>query len=75
MIIPIRCYTCNQLIADKWNDFLVEVMKKDETNPQDYINHEINSKNNMLTFFKLHNIYKPCCRRHYLGHVDLIDII
>ena len=37
MIIPIRCCTCNKVIAHLWNDYceIVETKKKNGTNEAD----------------------------------------
>lgn len=37
MIIPIRCFTCNKVIAHLWNDYceIVETKKKNGTNEAD----------------------------------------
>ena len=36
MIIPIRCFTCNQIIANKWNKYQEKIqeqyLKEDVTN-------------------------------------------
>tara|TARA_Y100000591_G_C21452129_1_gene506630 strand:- start:291 stop:533 length:243 start_codon:yes stop_codon:yes gene_type:complete len=80
MIIPIRCFSCNKLIADKYTTYL------------DLIN-KINSENNITTIDsnlinsgaietseqgqildKL-NIHRYCCRRMFLTQVDIVDVI
>ena len=42
MIIPIRCFTCNKIIAHKWEEYLNELQKE-------YIKEDItnNRKNNV----------------------------
>lgn len=59
MIIPIRCFTCGALIADKWEDY---VQLKEQGVPLDEI------------FEKL-DIERYCCRRMLISHVDLVDDI
>ncbi len=74
MIFPIRCYTCSQVIADKWLAYIDAV--GDElvlTNTQDKDETQKISKS--LAFFKNENITRMCCRRHFLAHVELTDII
>lgn len=61
MIIPIRCFTCGKMIADKWMYF-VEATNEDKNV----------DKKKLLDDMKL---YRICCRRHIIGHVDLIDKI
>jgi DNA-directed RNA polymerase I, II, and III subunit RPABC5 len=74
MIIPIRCFTCGKMLADKWEYYDTEVKKtieeakrKDPDVKEDQV-----SRAEILD--KLH-LKRMCCRRHFLGHVDLIDRI
>ncbi|MCG3215602.1 MAG: DNA-directed RNA polymerase subunit N [Candidatus Heimdallarchaeota archaeon] len=57
MIIPVRCFTCGALIADKWDDFTKNI--KDGENPEKVLD-------------KL-NLKRWCCRRMLISHIDLID--
>ena len=87
MIIPIRCFTCGKVIADKWNYFVkkskeieesIDVEKmttndlKVDTNDKLSVYFDNNRKGKILNDLGLTKI---CCRRHMLGHVDMIDII
>ena len=78
MIIPIRCVTCGKVIANKWQRYSEEVAKmeaegtrsaKDPTLPSNF---EATFKGKILDELRIERI---CCRRHFLGHVELIDII
>ena len=77
MIIPVRCFTCGNVLADKWEYYKNECEKK-ESDKNEVVNmtnieHFENSiKGKVLDELKL---TKYCCRRHMLGHVDLIEII
>lgn len=87
MIIPIKCFTCGKVLADKWNYFktqskiidtetdtenlTVEDLNIDDSNRRENY-FESNAKGKLLDKMGL---TKMCCRRHMLGHVDLIDII
>lgn len=64
MIIPIRCFTCGKLIADKWIEYEKRVNELDN-----------NKNDNMKNIFKDLNIDRYCCKRMLLSHVDLITII
>lgn len=108
MIIPIRCFTCNKVLADKWNFYMKEAEKIDESERQKRKQHNMfvygsgendkndkkdkndkNDKTDETTDKKYKNIdgaYKKevldklglnklCCRRHMLGHVDMMDKI
>jgi DNA-directed RNA polymerase I, II, and III subunit RPABC5 len=57
MIIPVRCYSCNKIIANKWEDFKCKI--------QEGLTHEES--------FKLVGLKRYCCKRMFLGHIDLID--
>ena len=60
MMIPVRCFSCGQVIADKWEEYDKRVNK----------NHEEAAK--VLDDLK---IKRYCCRRMLLSNVDLIDDI
>jgi DNA-directed RNA polymerase subunit N (RpoN/RPB10) len=61
MIIPIRCFTCGKLIADKW-EYISELLSKDDKVDKGKIMNEL-------------KLDRMCCRRHIISHVDLIDKI
>lgn len=85
MIIPIRCFTCHKVLADKWEyyakkveehtnrvekkDFKLEDLKIDDKKSVYFLDEY---KGQILNELKLNKI---CCRRHMLGHVDLINYI
>lgn len=56
MLIPVRCFTCNKVIGDKWETY------------QDMINDGKSPKEALDTL----GLKKYCCRRIILGHVDII---
>ena len=86
MIIPIRCFTCNKVLGDKWNYFKKELEKNDkeeneftiedisipenEENPLRYFD-----DNKQKQILEKLGIKKMCCVRHFISHIDLIDII
>lgn len=76
MIIPIRCFTCGKVLADKWAAYerKVSELEKPDNKSEDEIhqNFERNFKGKVLDELGIERI---CCRRHMLTHVDLIDII
>lgn len=84
MIIPVRCFTCGKVIGDKWeyfNEKKLEKQKRMQEEKQKF-DHEESIEdlafceswgyNDILNELGLDRI---CCRRHMLGHVNLIDII
>ncbi|WEU41065.1 MAG: DNA-directed RNA polymerase subunit N [Candidatus Odinarchaeum yellowstonii] len=57
MIIPIRCFTCGKLIADKWEEFKERTLKGED--PEKILDEM--------------GFTRYCCRRMLLSHIDLID--
>lgn len=57
MIIPVRCFTCGKVIADKWDEFKTEVEKGE--NPAKVLDSL--------------GIKRYCCRRMFLSHIDLLE--
>lgn len=76
MIIPVRCFTCGKVLADKWEYYQAEVAKlekeSDAPEPSDSKSFEKLKTGKVLDALGLDRM---CCRRHMLGHVDLIHII
>ena len=77
MIIPVKCFTCGKVIANKWEAYKREVEKLDaninkEKEKDLPKNFDGNVKGEILDKLGLDRI---CCRRHILAHIDLIDII
>lgn len=85
MIIPIRCFTCNKVLANKWEYYKQKIQSKEEETKNTKVTKEsLKIENNREIYFSETykgdildelNITKICCRRHFLGHVDLIDLI
>jgi len=57
MIIPIRCFTCGNIVGNKWEKYLALLL-------------EGYSEGYALDTLKLTRF---CCRRILLGHVELIE--
>jgi len=76
MIIPIRCFTCGMVLADKYRFYLAEVRKKKlaaglKVDRVIYLtkdNMEKTAEGEVLDELRLNNM---CCRRHMLTHVDI----
>jgi len=77
MIIPIKCFTCGNVLADKYAHFKKEVAAEKTKNGED-VNKVI-----YLTEDNIHKtvegkvmddlgLTKMCCRRHFLTHVDIV---
>lgn len=77
MIIPIRCMSCGKVIADKWRHFQEEVKKrkKGETAERYYYDGNTVPNTPEKEVLDLLNLKRPCCRKHFLTQIDLIDKI
>jgi DNA-directed RNA polymerase I, II, and III subunit RPABC5 len=76
MIIPVKCFTCGNVLADKYLFYIKEVRKIKVSKGIDieevvYLDDKnIKKTPEGLTLDKLH-LTKMCCRRHMLTHVDI----
>jgi DNA-directed RNA polymerase subunit N len=76
MLIPVKCFTCGKVIADKYIYFQNEVIKKrreagihpEKINYLDDDKIDKTFEGEVLDNLKLTNI---CCRRHMLTHVNI----
>lgn len=77
MIIPIRCFTCGHVIADKWNYYLKKVEELENSNVENKKNDEKDFKYFQAPFKEKVldelELKKYCCRRMFLTHVDIVD--
>jgi DNA-directed RNA polymerase subunit N (RpoN/RPB10) len=76
MLIPVKCFTCGNVLGDKYRYYLEQVRKKKMSEDQNI--------NDVIYLTKLNidktpegevmdqlNLHKYCCRRHMLTHVDI----
>jgi DNA-directed RNA polymerase subunit N len=59
MIIPVRCFTCGKLIADKWEEFTRRVKGGEDAKK-------------VLDSL---GVTRYCCRRMILSHIEISDSI
>lgn len=74
MIIPIKCFTCGTLIADKYRLYVDQVRKQkavDKTPETIYFNDSNKEKTSEGLMMDQLGLVKQCCRRHMLTHVDI----
>jgi DNA-directed RNA polymerase subunit N len=57
MIIPVRCFTCGKVIADRWEEFSRRTKLGEQPGK---VLDEMNVK-------------RYCCRRMFISHVEVID--
>jgi DNA-directed RNA polymerase subunit N len=58
MMIPVRCFSCGAVIADKWEEY------------DRRVNHEHEDAGTVLDSM---GIKRYCCRRMMISNVELID--
>jgi len=88
MIIPVRCYTCGEILSDKWIPYVTAVQ-----NDKNKANIEVKSDKDLLElkYIDVKNpepeksiegkildeleLHKYCCRRMMLGNVHIISYL
>ncbi len=76
MIIPIKCFTCGNVLADKFRYYQNEVrriklQKGANVEKVVYLTKESIEKTAEGTVLDNLNLTNVCCRRHMLTHVDI----
>ena len=76
MIIPIKCFTCGKVLADKYLFYIKEVRRIKLTKNMDieeviYLDEQKIEKTPEGKILDKLNLHKICCRRHMLTHVDI----
>ena len=82
MIIPIRCFTCNNMIAHLWEAYLNEIQQKkvdeitDNLRKTRFVDTEqLENKTIEGKIMDKLNLNRYCCRRMFLSCVDLTEKI
>jgi len=75
MIIPVKCFTCGKVLADKYRFYIQEV-RKVKSNSDDFSKVTYLTQSNMEKtpegkILDNMGLTKICCRRHMLTHVDI----
>lgn len=74
MIFPIRCVSCNNVIAGKYVAYLEKVKNYRRENGKtdmEYLTATTSKTAEGKALDDL-NVKRSCCRRHFLTHVDLL---
>tara|TARA_Y100000389_G_scaffold204956_1_gene261230 strand:- start:13415 stop:13648 length:234 start_codon:yes stop_codon:yes gene_type:complete len=76
MLIPVKCFTCGNVLANKYRFYIREVEKKklDKSIDLDevkYLDEHTNDKTPEGEVMDLLQLNRYCCRRHMLTHVDI----
>ena len=76
MIIPVKCFTCGKVLADKYLFYLTKVREMKEKKNMDtqkvvYLTQKNTEKTPEGIIMDKLRLNKICCRRHMLSHVDI----
>ena len=76
MIIPVKCFNCGNVIANKYEYYLAEVRRLKIARGMDtekviYLTKEYINKTPEGEVMDALKLKKMCCRRHFLTHVDI----
>jgi DNA-directed RNA polymerase subunit N (RpoN/RPB10) len=81
MIIPVKCFTCGMVIANKYRYYVEQVRKKKlakrgngesiDVDKVLYLTKEFSEKTPEGETLDELKLKKMCCRRHFLTHVDI----
>lgn len=78
MIIPIRCFTCNKVIAHLWDEYInrIQMAYLDDTIKKiDLLILKLLKKTIEGKIMDELKLKRYCCRRMMLSHVDLCEKI
>jgi DNA-directed RNA polymerase I, II, and III subunit RPABC5 len=76
MIIPIKCFTCGNVLANKYRHYLQEVRKIKlakgiQLERVVYLTQDNMEKSPEGEVLDNLHLFNMCCRRHLLTHVDI----
>lgn len=74
MIIPVLCFTCGKVLADKYDYYVDEVNKLKQQPPSGKADPQFDDLRTGPILDKL-GLKRYCCRRHMLTTVDMMDTI
>jgi len=60
MMIPVRCFTCGNVIGEHWDEFSRRARDGDE---------------DPATVLDELGVERHCCRRMMVSHKDLVDVV
>ena len=60
MMIPVRCFTCGNVVGEYWEEFKRRTAEDDE-NPAAVLDDL--------------GVERACCRRMLVSHKDLVDVV
>jgi len=74
MLIPVKCFTCGKVIANKYPIYLerIAIRKKDKKDSLKYLDTDYIEKTDEGIILDELGLTDICCRRHMLTHVDIL---
>jgi DNA-directed RNA polymerase subunit N (RpoN/RPB10) len=74
MLIPVKCFTCGKVIANKYPIYLqrIALLKKDKKDTLKYLDTDKIEKTEEGLVLDELGLVDICCRRHMLTHVDIL---
>lgn len=77
MIIPVKCFTCGKVLADKYQYYQktvaeIKLKNKEELDEIKYLNSNNIKKTAEGKVMDDLGLTRMCCRRHMLTHVDIL---
>ena len=76
MIIPVKCFTCGEVLGNKYRLFLSEVKTKKQfinaSGPTEYLTTTMDKKTVEGEVLDELGLVQQCCRRHMLTHIDVL---
>ena len=76
MLIPVKCFTCGQVLANKYRFYQREIKKRKinksmSVDKVQYLTNDFIDKTPEGDVLDMLRLNKYCCRRHMLTHVDI----
>lgn len=76
MIIPVKCFTCGKVLANKYDYYINKVKAekiKQNIDPEKVIYLSVDNVGKSIEGIIMDELLlnKMCCRRHMLTHVDI----
>lgn len=77
MIIPVKCFTCGNVLGNKYEFYKrkvreMKMKKKEDVDEVVYLTTENTNKTVEGKVLDELQLNKMCCRRHMLTHVDIL---
>ena len=74
MIIPVKCFTCGNVLANKYRYYQRVVRERKQNKDQKvvYLTPENTRKTYEAEVLDELKLTKLCCRRHMMTHVDIM---